>query len=334
MEPVTMFAIERSGASRRDAPRVIMTVMQLTTAPRQTGGRNVTDLRISRPLAIAGVAFGLLLTFGLDRATGSAPVQHLYYLPIILAAFSLRWIGGLAASVLAIVLYHLANPALLTLDYHEPDFVQMALFIGVGVVTSRLRANARRLHAIAMTDDLTGLHNLRSFERQLSAMIRATRARGGSLSLLVLDLDRLKSLNDTYGHLTGAEAVRTVGHVLESGLPPDAVACRYGGDEFVVGIPGRSQADVLAIADRLCRAVNETAPTLAGKYFPEGTLSISVGVAHRRWAADSPELRPDDQAGESLFRAADAALYDAKSRGRNQVSAAAASPAPLARARG
>ncbi len=190
-------------------------------------------------MAIAGVAAGLLLTFVLDRGTGSAPFQHLYYLPIIFAAFTLNWGGGLAASLCAIVLYHLANPALLAFGYHEPDFVQMTLFVAVGVVTSTLTANARRLHAMAMTDDLTGLHNLRSFEGELRRLIHAMRSSAGPMSLMVLDLDRLKSLNDTHGHLTGAEAVRSVGHILGSHLPADAVACRYGGDEFVVALPAQ-----------------------------------------------------------------------------------------------
>jgi diguanylate cyclase (GGDEF)-like protein len=189
---------------------------------------------------------------------------------------------------------------------------------------------------MAMTDDLTGLHNLRSFEAELSRLIHGLQVSGGSMSLMVLDLDRLKSLNDTHGHLTGAEAVRTVGHILATHLPSDAVACRYGGDEFVVAIPHRSEVEAVAVAERLCQAVNHSDPTLAGKHFSAGTLSISVGVAHRTWVAraagarprihDHRERRSEDRAGELLFRAADAALYAAKSRGRNQVFLAA-SPA-------
>jgi diguanylate cyclase (GGDEF)-like protein len=295
--------------------------MRLTTDPRRTEGRAFAGRSVSAPWAIVGVATGLLVTFALDRATDAAPVQHLYYLPIVLAAARLRWIGGLIASLTAIVLYHLANPALLTFAYHETDFVQIALFIAVGVVTARLTENARRLHVIAMTDDLTGLHNLRSFEAGLTAMIRAARLAGGSLWMLVLDVDRLKSLNDTHGHLTGAEAVRHVGHALSARLPADAVACRYGGDEFAVCLAGRSEAEVRTIANDLCRTVNASAPMLAGKPFPAATLSISVGVAHRSWTAagEAMDVEPDDQAGEALFRAADLALYGAKSRGRNQV---------------
>jgi diguanylate cyclase (GGDEF)-like protein len=269
---------------------------------------------------IVGVAVALWLTFLLDRNTDAAPVQHLYYLPIIVAASRLRWVGGLATSLIAIVLYHLANRALLTFAYRETDLVQIALFIAVGVVTASLTENGRRLHVLAMTDDLTGLHNLRSFEGCLTLMIHQARHAGTSVSMMVFDLDRLKSLNDTYGHLTGAQAVRHVGRIAGARLPIDAVACRYGGDEFVVALSNRSPSDVQAIAEDLCEAVRTSAPLLAGKSFPRGTLSISVGVARGYWpAAEGVDAQPDAKAGELLFRAADKALYAAKARGRNQV---------------
>jgi diguanylate cyclase (GGDEF)-like protein len=275
---------------------------------------------MSRPAALALVAAGLLATFVLDRQTDAAPVQHLYYLPIILASFRLRWVGGLVTSLIAVVLYHIANPSLLTFTYHEADLVQTLLFIAVGLVTARLAENARQLHVIAMTDDLTGLHNLRSFERRLKPMLEAARLGGGSLSMMVLDLDKLKSLNDTHGHLTGAEAVRLVGHILHDELPEDALACRYGGDEFVISLASRTDEEMRALAAHLCEAVRKAAPTLAGRRFPAGTLSISVGVARREWTADpAGGTDADDRAGEALFRAADLALYGAKSRGRDQV---------------
>ena len=263
---------------------------------------------------------GLLLVFVLDRATGSSPVQHLYYLPIIFASFSFRARGGLLAALAAIILYHLANPHLFTFRYEHSDFVQIALFIAVSVVTSKLTHDAHRLRKLAMTDDLTGLHNLRSFEARLAAIMRASRGSGTAVSMFVLDVDRLKALNDKYGHLTGAEAVRTVGHIIAASLPPTAVACRYGGDEFVVVLPfcGASQAKHLA--DDLRRKVNAAAPVLAGRSFPKGTLSISIGLASR--AVDRTVYQsggPDYESGEALFRAADAALYLAKEAGRNQL---------------
>jgi diguanylate cyclase (GGDEF)-like protein len=298
--------------------------MRLTTNPSR-GERPGTPVLAgaSDGWVAAGAVLGLVLTYLLDRMTDAAPVQHLYYLPIIVAASRLRWVGGLATSLGAIVLYHLANRALLTFAYRETDLVQIALFIAVGVVTARLTENARRLHVLAMTDDLTGLHNLRSFESRLIDTIQSARQRGAPVSMLVFDLDRLKSLNDTYGHLTGAQAVRYVGQLAGGRLPGDAVACRYGGDEFVVFVPGRTEEDVRAIAEDLCRAVGDSAPVLAGRSFPRGTLSISVGVARGSWPPQQDGLT-DAKAGEGLFRAADAALYAAKARGRNQVFVAAA----------
>src|SRR3954449_8136278 len=143
--------------------------MRLTSVPRETADlRGLARWLPASPLwVVATVAATLLATFLLDRNTDAAPVQHLYYLPIIIAASRLRWGGGVVTSVIAILLYHLANSALLTFAYRETDLVQIALFIAVGVVTARLTENARRLHVLAMTDDLTGLHNLRSFEGRL-----------------------------------------------------------------------------------------------------------------------------------------------------------------------
>jgi diguanylate cyclase len=224
-------------------------------------------------------------------------------------------------------LYHLANRALLTFAYRETDLVQIALFIAVGLVTARLTENARRLRVIAMTDDLTGLHNLRSFEQRLLRAIQDARAGGGRLSMLVLDVDRLKSLNDTYGHLTGAEAVRHVGRILATHLPEDAIACRYGGDEFAVALPAADSSKVRAVAEDVCRAVHSSAPALAGRAFPAGTLSISVGVAHRTWPAHSVG-DTDARDGEALFHEADAALYVAKSQGRNRLFVAEATTGP------
>ncbi len=102
-----------------------------------------------------------------------------------------------------IVLYHLANLAHFTTGYSDTDVVQTILFVVVGIVTAKLSEDARRLRQLAATDDLTGLHNLRSFEARLVRLVRTSRETGTPLAMLVLDVDRLKSINDTYGHLAG-----------------------------------------------------------------------------------------------------------------------------------
>ncbi len=168
---------------------------------RLTTGTGRSEFPVSRsPRSVAALIIGsLLVIFLIDRRTGTAPVQHLYYLPIILAGtrFTLR--GGIVAAVTAIVLYHVANPHLLSRHYGESDAVQVALFLAVGIVTAKLTSDNRRLHQLAITDDLTGLHNLRSFEASLATMVSAAGQARSSLALLVADLDHLKSLNDEYG---------------------------------------------------------------------------------------------------------------------------------------
>jgi diguanylate cyclase (GGDEF)-like protein len=296
--------------------------MQLTNSGSRVGDYLTTMRRWPVTLALMLVAAALALTFEIDRRTDSAPVQHLYYLPIIFGAVRFGLRGGSSTSVAAIVLYHLANPHLLTFQYGESDLVQVALFVGIGWITSKLTSDAQRLQALAMTDDLTGLHNLRSFEAHLVHMVHAARKSNAPLALLVLDLDRLKSLNDQFGHLAGAEAVRTVGHIIGARLPPGAVACRYGGDEFVMAIPGCTSSQAHGVAQALRTAVNDESPVLAGIPFPAGILSISVGVACRSFqghAVAADAAKDTVESGEALFRAADQALYAAKEGGRNQV---------------
>lgn len=278
--------------------------------------------RFPAPVSTAAIVGGLVAVFALDRGTGSTPVQHLYYLPIMLAGATFELIGGGLAALAAIVLYHIANPHLLTFSYAESDVVQIVLFLLVGLGTAKLTRDANRLRHLAATDDLTGLHNLRSFEARLVGLVRESREQRTPLAMFVLDVDRLKSLNDVYGHLTGADAVRTVGHILAERLPPRAVACRYGGDEFAVVIPGCPPAEARRVADDVRRAVYAIAPTLAGRAFAAGTLSLSIGAscvppdgdgASRTWSF------PDADTGETLFREADAALYRAKADGRDRV---------------
>jgi diguanylate cyclase (GGDEF)-like protein len=298
--------------------------MRLTSKRPVPGVRPVVASGITRTWTAVVVAASLLGVFELDRHTGSAPVQHLYYLPIILASLRIGRVAGIIAAGGSIALYHFANLAIVTNGYREADVIQVVLFVTVAIVTTRLADDARRLHALAMTDDLTGLHNLRSFESRLNAIVHEARRSQMPIAMLVLDVDRLKAINDTYGHLAGAEAVRLVGHTLAATLPSDAVACRYGGDEFAIAIQSCGAMRAEAIAEDLREAVHILSPTLAGTAMPPGTLSISVGIANR---AAQPELSlatraaTDTDVGERLFRAADRALYAAKHQGRNRVSA-------------
>ena len=295
--------------------------MRLTSdRPSSDSDALLATRRLPRGVSAAIIAAALGLVFALDHFTGAVPLQHLYYVPIILAGVRFGFSGSTLAATVAVLLYHLANPHLLTFRYGELDLVQIALFVAVGFISAKLEDDARRLRHLAVTDDLTGLHNLRSFEARLRALLTA-RGSESPLSLLVLDVDRLKSLNDEHGHLAGADAVRTVGRLIADCVPPGGCACRYGGDEFVIALPRTDAARARRVADDLRRAVSACAPVLAGAAFPPGTLSISVGIAcGSPGRLDARDSRAADAAGERLFRAADAALYTSKRAGRNRVS--------------
>jgi diguanylate cyclase (GGDEF)-like protein len=287
---------------------------------RLTGeGRSETDggrssSRVARPLIVAVIILLLFAIAWLDYVTGTAPVEHLYYLPIILAAVTFDYTGGLTSAFAAIGFYHLANGHLRALRYGKSDFLQIALFLIVGIVTARLAGDRRVMTRLAHTDDLTGLHNLRSFESQLKKTIENEKVRKTATSMLVMDVDQLKLINENYGHLAGAEAVREVGQVISRCLDRDTIACRYGGDEFAVVIPA-DECAALDAAERLRKAVENDTPFLVGRPFPAGTITVSIGVAIHVPGNN----RDSTLVGEELFRAADRALYLAKQDGRNRV---------------
>jgi diguanylate cyclase (GGDEF)-like protein len=292
---------------------------------------HIVDVIVHPPLSTMWTLIVLVAVFAwlfvLDARTDATAVTHLYYLPIIFAAVRFGGRGAIVSAVTATLCYHLANHAgLWDFHYRESEMLRIAVFIAVGVIADRQATYTRRLHQLAMTDDLTGLHNLRAFEQRLTQALRIAWDGGLPLAMMVLDVDRLKSLNDVHGHLAGAEAVQNVGHVLAMRLPPEAVACRYGGDEFAIALPFYARSDALRVAEELCRQVNAIEPVLAGIPFPRATLSISVGLATWRRDPDAPPNGRFDAGttGRALFHAADAALYAAKTGGRNRVYAEAA----------
>ena len=152
----------------------------------------------------------------------------------------------------------------------------------------------------AATDNLTGLLNRRSFEQQLSVARRDQPI----LSVAMADLDHFKTLNDTFGHETGDRALRLFAQVLAESVRVGDLVCRYGGEEFVVALPGCTLDKARAVLDTV-RARLDAAITVAG--LPKFTVSFGLVSA-----GDSEEL-------PSLVGRADAGLFEAKRGGRNQV---------------
>jgi diguanylate cyclase (GGDEF)-like protein len=177
-----------------------------------------------------------------------------------------------------------------------------------------LGVKEERMRALMMTDPLTGLYNRRYLQLRLDAEAARVARYGGALSMMMIDVDRLKAINDRLGHETGDRALGLVATAIRASLRASDVAARFGGDEFAVVCPATSaeEARVLAerIRSRLYTLVEET------------LITVSIGIA------DLGAQQADTV--EQLLPAADRALYQAKAAGRNRVQVASAAGPGLA----
>ena len=178
----------------------------------------------------------------------------------------------------------------------------------------RLRSDIETSVSMATLDELTRLHNRRYLTTYLAREFERARSTGKALSLMVLDVDHFKSVNDTYGHATGDLVLVELGRRMLQATRSTDLAARYGGEEFVVVMPETDIAVACTVAERLRQAIGEK-PFPAGQGNPDLPITISIGVA----AVSPATANPD-----ALFRAADEALYAAKGSGRNRVVAAGA----------
>ncbi|ARM11891.1 MULTISPECIES: PleD family two-component system response regulator [Rhizobium] len=178
----------------------------------------------------------------------------------------------------------------------------------------RLRASVKQTIELAVTDPLTGLYNRRYLDNHLNVLFNRSMARGRPLSVLITDIDRFKQVNDTYGHDGGDEVLREFANRVRSTIRGADLACRYGGEEFVVAMPDTSPEVAAAVAERL-RAAVESAPFMLKHAGQALNVTASFGIASRMGTV----LTPDQ-----LMKQADLALYEAKNTGRNRVVAAAA----------
>lgn len=167
---------------------------------------------------------------------------------------------------------------------------------------------------MAVTDALTGLHNRRYMAGQLQALMSRAGQGGDPVAVLVMDIDHFKAVNDGFGHDAGDEVLREFAVRLATNVRAIDLPCRLGGEEFVVVMPGASLEDASIVADRIRRDVGSMPfPIMSGA--ESLAITVSVGVAASTGASDNPD---------ALLKRADEGVYEAKSRGRNQVIARAA----------
>lgn len=171
-------------------------------------------------------------------------------------------------------------------------------------------ANARlheEIERMAATDGLTGLYNHRRFQEMLSDELRRLQRIFAPLSLLLIDIDFFKKVNDTYGHPAGDEILRSVAAILRETMRNVDVPARYGGEEFAAILPGTNQAGARETAERIRKAVEQKAFTVDNAKIP---VTVSIGVSTAPYDAESKE---------GLIERADQALYHAKRSGRDRT---------------
>ena len=178
----------------------------------------------------------------------------------------------------------------------------------------RLRHNVQLSLEMAITDQLTGLHNRRYMARHLDTLIASAHKSGKPIAFLIMDIDFFKSVNDTHGHDIGDEVLREFASRISANVRGIDLACRYGGEEFVVVMPDTDAAFAYAVAERLRKSV-EANPFDISRDPGALNITISIGIAASEGAQDN---------AEALLHRADQALYRAKREGRNRVIADAA----------
>ncbi|WP_181702754.1 PleD family two-component system response regulator [Chthonobacter albigriseus] len=180
--------------------------------------------------------------------------------------------------------------------------------------TDKLRDNVQLTMEMALMDSLTGLHNRRYLDSHLATLVDQSIARDRELAVLVVDIDFFKSVNDTYGHDVGDDVLREFARRIRRNVRGIDIACRMGGEEFVIVMPETDREMACLVAERLRQRVAGE-PFVASNGTTTLSVTISIGIA----SLSAPDDTPD-----SMLKRADLALYQAKREGRNRVVADAA----------
>jgi two-component system cell cycle response regulator len=173
----------------------------------------------------------------------------------------------------------------------------------------QLRASVTQTIEMAVTDGLTGLHNRRYLDSHLETLFERALARRRPLSLMITDIDRFKKINDKHGHDGGDDVLKEFAARLRRNVRGIDLACRYGGEEFIIVMPDTEFAVAEKVAERI-RAEIAGTPFKVGADGKTIDVTISVGVS---------SLQPPHDSAEALLKRADLALYEAKNGGRNRV---------------
>jgi len=224
--------------------------------------------------------------------------------------FLIAWLPQVLLNIVRLgqVLLSLDLPS--WLEYGLPSamaFCSVVLTIGLADLSLRTRRERDMAHHLADHDGLTGMLNRRALLRRLHDAVAQARAHHQPLALIFLDMDHFKSVNDRFGHPTGDACLRAIAEAIADELRPSDSLGRYGGEEFVVMLPGTTQDNAIAVAERIRHSIEALPIHARGDSFK---TTVSLGVAGFHGNGDTMD---------DLIGRADAALYRAKTQGRNCV---------------
>jgi diguanylate cyclase (GGDEF)-like protein len=261
---------------------------------------------------LLGVA--AVVALDLMTADASAAGQVFLCLPVLYAAAQLRWLGALLASLAAVVgdavvVFGIEPFAQAGADFGYVSATCLTMAFVLVRARNHQEALVAQLRMAAAIDPLTGLVTRRVLDEAAQSALSGAGQEDGT-ALILIDLDRFKTINDTYGHPVGDAVLVHVSQVLARQTRADTVVCRMGGDEIAVLLPGCSYVNAMRRAQGLLDAVHAHPFQL-----DDGTLiavSVSIGVA---------QVPAHAEALTRLYTVADEALYEAKRGGRGRVSA-------------
>ncbi|HET7082257.1 MAG TPA: GGDEF domain-containing protein [Candidatus Limnocylindria bacterium] len=287
---------------------VVIVVVLHEMLPRRWRGRITVGLE---------VVAALVLATGLVLLTGGAESPFVFTFHLLVVAAALTMGGRLALLVTAAA--SLAYIGQLALDgglTTTARLLPVAINLGsvwllaylAGVYASSERRVRARMLELSQSDPLTGLFNRGALFPTLEQEVQRTRRSSRGFCVLMIDLDGLKAINDSLGHLRGDEVLRSVGRVINGSIRTVDSAYRYGGDEFLVLLPETEFIGAYVVAEKIREGVEQIGESLGTD---QGRTSVSIGLISH------PE---DGSSTEELMVAADRAMYQAKSLGKNQIS--------------
>ncbi|MDD5336278.1 MAG: GGDEF domain-containing protein [Rhodoferax sp.] len=269
-------------------------------------------LNFFNPGSISGrKAFGasvamMLVIFLLDMETGTGiRLGALYVLPIALVGLHCDGRKPLVAAILLSVSFQTINvvsDAIALASSITDITVGFISALLVGTLANAVRHNHRELEALSQTDSLTKLQNRRGFELTVEAEIERQNRYGGTFSLVLIDLDKFKQLNDSRGHAEGDRALVVIGEILQGSIRDSDTSARLGGDEFSVLLPNTRRNECEVVCGQLVSRIQSRMRQLNFE------ITASIGAS----TFDHP---PESLA--AAFRIVDEAMYTAKAKGRN-----------------